>query len=375
MIYLDNAATGGFKPYKVLDTATSIMKYLNANTGRSAHKLSQTAQEYVYSCRKQLKKTFNAPDVSKVIFTKNCTESLNICLQGGIKKGKVLTTFLEHNSVLRPLYTMQKKGLIELTVIKPKNERFITLDDVISNYSSEVTAVCVNAVSNVTGDCAEIAEIGDFLRDKDTFFIVDGAQAGGHVPLDLNCGIDALCLAGHKGLYSIQGVGALLLSERFDVEPLIFGGTGSETFNPFQPNVYPEKLESGTLNLPAICSLEEGVKYAQSNLSYIGSHLKLATEFLIDKLSEINGVRVYSTPNPAGIVSFLIKDVSSSEISEILSEKYDIAVRGGYHCAPLVHKLLGTENNGLIRASLCTHNTKREAVALINAVKEIVNFF
>lgn len=375
MIYLDNAATGGFKPYKVLETATSIMKYLNANPGRSGHTLSQTASDYVFSCRKKLKEFFNAPNVSRVIFTKNCTESLNLCIQGGIKKGRVLTTTLEHNSVLRPLFTMQRNGLIDVTVIEPSNKRYITLDDVINSYSSDVSAVIVNAVSNVTGESSKIEEIGNFMKDKKALFIVDGAQAGGHIPIDMRWGIDALCLAGHKGLYSILGVGVLILSEKADIEPLILGGTGTETFNPYQPSVYPEKLESGTLNLPAICSLEEGVDYLENNLSYISMHLENASEFLIGKLSQIEKIKIFSNPNPCGIVSFSVGDTPSSEICEILSSKYDIAVRGGYHCAPLVHKMLKTQDNGLIRASICIHNTKRELIALYSAIKEIANCF
>lgn len=376
MIYFDNAATGGFKPSTVLDTTTSVLKYLNANPGRSGHSLSQTAGDYVYSCRQKVCDFFGVLDPSKVIFCKNCTEALNIAILGSIKGGIVLTSTLEHNSVLRPLYYLEKQNIITMKVIKPKNNKFITLEDIAENYSSEVSAVCLNYISNVTGEISEIAKIGEFLKDKPTLFIVDGAQAGGHIPISLSSlNVDMLALAGHKGLYSIMGVGILLLSKNVSPEPITFGGTGTESFNPNQPDCYPERLESGTLNLPAICSLEEGIRYIENNLSFIQERLVLMTDYLISKLKEIDGVRVYSTKNPAGIVSFEILNLPSNEATDILSAKYNIACRGGYHCAPLVHKMLGTDSYGLIRASLCVHNTKSEQNALISAVKEIIKSF
>lgn len=376
MIYLDNAATGGFKPSSVIDTAVSVIKYLNANTGRSSHRLSQTASSYVFSCRKKVAEFFGANNPSRVIFTKNCTEALNIAIHGGIKGGLVLTTALEHNSVLRPLFTLEKKGIISLKIITPENKKYITLEDIKKHYTSETQAVVINASSNVTGESAEIQSIGGFLKNKKALYIVDGAQAGGHIPIDVdNFNIDMLALAGHKGLYSIQGLGVLIIGEKTKVSPIMQGGTGTESFNPYQPDVYPESLESGTLNLPAICSLEEGIRYIEGSLSYVGNWLEEMTSYLVEKLSIIERVKVFSRKNRVGIVSFLIDGIPSGEVAEILSDRYDIAVRSGFHCAPLVHKMLNTDDGGLIRASLSPHNTKREANALIFAVKEIANSF
>ena len=376
MIYFDNSATGGFKPATVIDTAVSVIKYLNTNTGRSSHRLSQTASSYVFSCRKKVAEFFNASSPSKVIFTKNCTEALNLAIHGGIKGGKVLTTTLEHNSVLRPLFTLEKNGVISLEIITPENKKFITLEDIKKHYTSDTQAVVVNASSNVTGEISEIDKIGGFLKNKKAIFIVDGAQAGGHIPIDVDgFSIDALALAGHKGLYSIQGIGVLILGEKAKISPIMQGGTGTESFNPYQPDVYPESLESGTLNLPAICSLEEGIRYVESSISYVSSYLQEMTSYLIDKLSHINGVKLFSRKNPVGIVSFLIDGIPSGEVAEILSNKYDIAVRSGFHCAPLLHKMLNTDDGGLTRVSLSPHNTKREVNTLIYAVKEIANSF
>ncbi len=373
MIYLDNAATGGFKPNSVIEKTVNVIKYLNANAGRSGHRLSKTAGELVFSCRKTLSSFFNNGDVCRVIFTKNCTEALNISILGTYEKGsRILTTCFEHNSVLRPLFTLEEKGEISLTVIYPENNEYITEKDIEKNFSNDVKTVIVNYASNVTGTVNDIKKIGDFLRDKNVTFIVDGAQAGGHIDIDLlRDGIDILCLAGHKGLYGIQGSGAIIFNKRTEIRPTFSGGTGTESFNKFQPDCYPEKLEAGTLNLPAICSLEEGVLYLKNSLEYTQKQLYLTTEYLINELTLINGVKVYSKPNPVGIVSFTVDGYSTDEVSDILSEKFNICVRSGFHCAPLMHKFLHTENDGLIRASISVNNYKRDLISLISAVKTL----
>jgi selenocysteine lyase/cysteine desulfurase len=330
--------------------------------------------EFIYNTRKKLSSFFNNGCLERVIFTKNCTEALNLAILGLNLKGTVLTTVTEHNSVLRPLNNLERQGKITLKIIKPSNNRFITANDIEKEYTSDTSLVIVNGASNVTGEVNEISKIGDFLREKPAVFMVDGAQTAGHIKIDmLDSGIDILCVAGHKGLYSIAGVGALIFTKNVDISPTFLGGTGTETFNPLQPDCYPEKLECGTLNLPAICSLLEGVKYIEKNLFYIGETLLNYTSFAINNLSKIQGVTVYSNKNPVGIVSFKIDNLSSIEVAEILSTNYDIAVRGGFHCAPLMHALLNTDSEGLVRASFSPHNAKREINAFINAVKNIVN--
>ncbi len=375
MIYFDNAATGGRKPDAVLTAVRAAIRTC-ANAGRGGHKLALSCLNRVQQCRNALSNHFDGYGFDRVIFTKNCTEALNLAIHGGIKGGKVLTTTLEHNSVLRPLFTLEKNGVISLEIITPENKKFITLEDIKKHYTSDTQAVVVNASSNVTGEISEIDKIGGFLKNKKAIFIVDGAQAGGHIPIDVDgFSIDALALAGHKGLYSIQGIGVLILGEKAKISPIMQGGTGTESFNPYQPDVYPESLESGTLNLPAICSLEEGIRYVESSISYVSSYLQEMTSYLIDKLSHINDVKLFSRKNPVGIVSFLIDGIPSGEVAEILSNKYDIAVRSGFHCAPLLHKMLNTDDGGLTRVSLSPHNTKREVNTLIYAVKEIANSF
>ncbi|MBR6736979.1 MAG: aminotransferase class V-fold PLP-dependent enzyme [Clostridia bacterium] len=372
MIYFDNAATGGFKPSAVTESVFSAVKYLCANPSRSSHKLAYLAGDCVYKTRSKLSSFFNAVSPSHVVFTKNCTEALNTAILGSNVKGEVLTTVFEHNSVLRPLYYLEKKGDITIKIIEPENGRFITASDVIKNFSSRTKMVIVSGASNVTGEVNEIEKIGAFLKDKNAVYLVDGAQLGGHYPIDVQrFNIDYLCLACHKGLYSIMGLGALIFSSKVKPLPLTMGGTGTETFNLNQPDVYPERLESGTLNLPAICSLEEGLLYLEKNADFIREYLTNLTDYLTVKLCEISGVTVYTRKNPVGITAFSIAGIDSNEVSELLSSKYDIAVRGGFHCAPLTHKFLNTQDSGLVRASICPHNTKREVNALISAIKDI----
>ena len=376
MIYLDNAATGGYKPSSVIDKAVNVIKYLNANPGRSGHRLSKTGLEFIYSARKTLSNFFNNKCVDKVIFTKNCSEALNIAILGSIKNGgHIITTVYEHNSVLRPLYSLQEKGIISLTIVSPENKINVTAKDIKKVITDKTCTVIVNNISNVTGAINDVEGIGNLLKDKNILFIVDGAQSAGHINVDMdNYGINALCVAGHKGLYGIAGSGALIIDSKTEISATFLGGTGTETFNPTGPTCYPEKLEYGTLNLPAICSLDEGVRYIGNNLEFISTQLTKSSEYLIEKLKKIPSVKVYSIPNPTGIVAFSVFERSSIEIAEILSDEFNIAVRGGFHCAPLAHKFLGTDDEGLIRASISLNNTKRELNALVDSIKYITSF-
>lgn len=371
MIYYDNAATGGFKPRAALDALINVARYLSANPGRSGHRLSVTGAKIVGSCRETIADFFGCRP-EKVIFTKNCTEALNIAILGTVKKGgKVITTVLEHNSVLRPLTRLSRYGYITLETVAPeKGESFA--DAVIKKLSDEVCLVVATAVSNVTGEKLPLSLIGEACSKRGIPFLADGAQGGGHIPLDMKKnGLNMLALAGHKGLCGIMGSGVLCIDDETEVMPLITGGTGTESFNLEQPMSYPERLEAGTLNLPAIAALEEGVRYVKKNLDNFGKTLSEATGKLIDELSGISGVRCYSQANEAGIVSFSVKGKDSADVADVLDSGYDVAVRGGLHCAPLTHKYLGTADGGLIRASLAVQNTSREADFFVRAIKEI----
>ena len=371
MIYLDNAATGGFKPSAVYETAENTIRYLSANPGRSGHRLSVTGAQIISDCRQAFAEYFGGSS-DRVIFTKNCTEALNVALFGGIKKGShVITTVYEHNSVLRPLFALKKRGDITLDIIAPTTENGI-IRAILEKINADTKVIVTTAVSNVTGESLPVREIGKIAKEYNLTYIVDGAQAGGHIPLDLERDhISALALAGHKGLYGIMGSGVLMISSDLEISPLTYGGTGSESFNLEQPENYPERLESGTANLPAIASLGEGVRYAYGNMENFGTLLYERTEYVIQALSEIPLAKCYSKPNRAGIVAFKIDGISSDQLADTLNERFDVAVRAGLHCAPLMHKFLGTFETGLIRVSLSVQNSARELDFFIRALKEI----
>lgn len=371
MIYFDNAATGGFKPRAVIDAADTVNRYLLANPGRSGHRLSITGAKSVLDTRTLIAELFGA-SADRVIFTKNCTEALNFAILGSVKEGgHVITTVYEHNSVLRPLFALEKRGIISLDIVFPKEGESI-VSGIKEKINDKTYMIAVTAASNVTGEVLPIQQIGNLANDFSLLFLVDGAQAGGHIPIDIKKqNISFLALAGHKGLYGPMGSGALIINDDNDLEPIIFGGTGSESFSPDQPNLYPDKLESGTLNLPAIVALGEGVRYVKNNLLGFSKHLVSATATLIDGLKKVPKITCFSSPNPVGIVSFTHQTLPSTELADVLDKDYDVAVRGGFHCAPLIHKHLNTQEVGMVRASLSPQNSSREIAYLINAVAKI----
>lgn len=373
MIYFDNAATGGFKPNSSLSAAENVIRNVSSNPGRSGHRLSILGEQIIDSCRQEIAEFFEC-ESSRVIFTKNCTEALNIGIFGCVKKGgTVLISCYEHNSVLRPLYNLKERGEINIEVIYPKKDK--PLEQLFEEkITPNVCLIICTSISNVTGEVMPIEKIGRVAKRFNIPFLVDGAQGGGHIPLGLEkCNASLIALAGHKGLYGIMSSGVLIVGNDVNLSPIIFGGTGTETFNQNQPTTYPERLEAGTLNLPAIASLREGVKYIKKNLPNFSQALTSQTSILIDGLNKIKGVKCYSFSNPAGIVAFSIQNVASGEVADILNSQYDVAVRGGFHCAPLTHKFLGTQDDGLVRISLAVQNTTREILYCLKCINEIAN--
>ncbi len=371
MIYLDNAATGGFKPHAVFESVTSVTKYLTANPGRSGHRLAVTGASLCFNSRKVISEFFSS-SIERVIFTKNCTEALNTAIFGALEKGDhVITTVYEHNSVLRPLFRLEKLGEITLDIVSGDNDEDL-IRKIKNTICQKTKMICLTAVSNVTGRVFPVKAIGEISKQHGIIFVVDGAQGGGHVPLSIKDDhISALALAGHKGLYGVMGSGLLILDDEICLSPLTYGGTGIDSFNPDQPEFYPERLEAGTLNLPAVASLYEGVKFVNKNLSSFNSHLLSVTAQVIEELKKMDKIDLYSQENPAGIVSFGIKDNDSQDIADILANEFDIAVRGGFHCAPLTHKHLKTDTLGLVRASISPQNTWNEISRFLHAVRKI----
>ena len=376
MFYFDNAATGGRKPDQVQTAIASAVK-ICANPGRSGHKLSLTAANIVQSCRHTLNEFFDGYGFDRVAFTKNCTEALNIAIFGTLKQGDhVIVSCMEHNSVLRPLEKLKKAGVITYDICPLEQEGFIgarnlCLLSLQTLLRPNTKLVIITTASNVNGAMPPLEKIRKVIP-KHVLLLCDGAQGGGHIPISMQkLGIDLLCLAGHKGMLGIQGSGALLFSERVNPAPLLHGGTGSISVSLDMPDFYPDALEAGTLNYPAIVSLLEGARYLSAHAKQVQSRLSVLSAYFLKGLQALPDYTPYSIPNPCGIVAFCHHQHDSEHVAGILSEKYDIAVRGGLHCAPLMHEALGTLQNGLIRVSFSHFNAEREIDRLLAALNEI----
>jgi len=371
MIYFDNAATGGRKPDTVLTAVASSIKVC-ANPGRSGHKLSLACAKQIQNCRYTLNALFDGYGFDRVIFTKNCTEALNVALLGVLKKGDhVIATCMEHNSVLRPLEYLRQAGTIEYDICPLRGEKagaYLHAEDIRALLRPNTRLVAVTAASNVTGYAPDVKAVRKILPDH-VLLLCDGAQGAGHFDIKMQgAGIDLLTIAGHKGMLGIQGSGALLFSERVNPVPLLFGGTGSMSISLEMPDFYPDALEAGTLNFPAVLSLLEGARHLTLHQKEITSKILVLSEYLVKGLQKLPQYTLYSAPNPCGITAFAHRIFPSETIAERLSEEYAIATRGGLHCAPLIHEALGTQDGGLVRVSLSHDNTRQEIDILLNAL-------
>ena len=374
MIYFDNAATGGRKPDCVVSAVQSAIKVC-ANPGRSGHKLSLACARIVEDTRNELDKLFDGFGYDRVIFTKNCTEALNIALFGVLKQGDhVVASCMEHNSVLRPLERLKKSGVISYDICPLTSEDEngnISPAAILSRVRENTRLVAITAASNVNGTIPPVAAIRAALPES-VLLLCDCAQGAGHFPISMReTGIDLLTVAGHKGIFGIQGSGALLFSERINPAPLFYGGTGSMSISLEMPDFYPDRLEAGTLSLPAIVSLLEGARFVQENLPRLSARCTALSAYFLQELKKLSAYSTYSKPNPCGIVAFAHKTMQSEQLAEILSSTYGVALRGGLHCAPLMHEALGTLDNGLVRASFSHYNTTREIDELLAALQTI----
>lgn len=375
MIYFDNAATSYPKPLSVVEAVKNSMACYGANPGRSGHDLSLKTAQAVYDTRKALDEFFDGYGAECVCFTQNCTQALNTAIKGCLKKGDhVVISSLEHNSVVRPLEALKIKGLIEYTAFDVSPQKEMTLKSFSEAFTSETRLCVVTAVSNVFGDVLPLKELSEIAHSKGAMLFVDGAQGAGVIPLEMKKqGIDCLCIPGHKGLLGPMGTGALL-HNNIDFEPIIQGGTGSESFNLLQPEAFPERLESGTLNVPGICGLRQGLRFLE--LKGVGNIHNIETEIcdeIVSGLRAIEGVSVYrdkNNGNYAPLVSFNIKNHHSEAVAGMLN-KGGVAVRGGYHCAPLAHISRGTRNTGTVRVSPSFFTNKKDIKILLNLVRKI----
>jgi len=383
MIYLDNAATSWPKPSEVLAAMAHFLNEVGANPGRSGHRLSIEAGRIVYAAREAVAELFHAPDPLRVVFSLNATEALNLALRGILRPGDhVVTSSMEHNSVMRPLRALEREG-VAVTVVPCSPEGELDPTAIEAAIQPNTVLVVLNHASNVVGTILPVAEVGRRLRRRPKgvpLLLVDATQTAGVIPIDMQAeGIDLLAFTGHKSLYGPMGTGGLIFGERVNLQefqPLIRGGTGSRSEYEEQPDFLPDMCESGTPNAVGLAGLAAGVRWVlERGVATIRAHEMELTRRLIDGLREA-GVTVYGTQDPArqtAVVSFNIAGMEPSEVGLRLDEEYGIMCRVGLHCAPAAHRTIGTFPRGTVRFSLGAFTKMTDIEAALMAVARIAH--
>lgn len=375
MIYIDNAATTMHKPKEVIDAVVAAMSSMG-NAGRGVNEASLSASRLIYDTREKLCRLFGAEDPRQIVFTANSTESLNIAIKGILNPGDhVIATMLEHNSVLRPLYEMEKKG-VRLTIVKSNPEGTLDLADIENAIAPDTKMIVCTNGSNLTGNYIDPEPIGTLAREKGIVFVVDASQTAGVFPIDVQkMKIDVLCFTGHKGMLGPQGTGGMYVRKGLSVRPLLSGGSGVQTYSKTHPTEMPTALEAGTLNGHGIAGLHAAVEYLEkTGVDTIRAREQDLMWRFYEGVKEIPGVKVYgdfSTKNRCAIVTLNIGDYDSSEVSDELLTEYGISTRSGGHCAPLMHEALGTVEQGAVRFSFSHYNTEEEVDTAIRAIREL----
>lgn len=375
MIYMDNAATTMHKPKEVIDAVVVAMSSMG-NAGRGVNEASLSASRLIYDTREKLCRLFGAEDPRQIVFTANSTESLNIAIKGILNPGDhVIATMLEHNSVLRPLYEMEKKG-VRLTIVKSNLEGTLDLADIENAIAPDTKMIVCTNGSNLTGNYIDPEPIGTLAREKGIVFVVDASQTAGVFPIDVQkMKIDVLCFTGHKGMLGPQGTGGMYVRKGLSVRPLLSGGSGVQTYSKTHPTEMPTALEAGTLNGHGIAGLHAAVEYLEkTGVDTIRAREQDLMWRFYEGVKEIPGVKVYgdfSTKNRCAIVTLNIGDYDSSEVSDELLTEYGISTRSGGHCAPLMHEALGTVEQGAVRFSFSHYNTEEEVDTAIRAICEL----
>ncbi|MDI9492541.1 MAG: aminotransferase class V-fold PLP-dependent enzyme [Bacillota bacterium] len=376
MIYLDNAATTLQKPPQVIEAVAEAM-YSLGNSARGTSSGSLKASRTVYEARVKIAELLGCPNADHVVFTCNSTEALNIAINGTIFPGDhVISTDLEHNSVLRPLYRLEAEQGVELSFVPADANGHVSYDDFEALIRPNTKAIVCNHASNLTGGMIDLARVSRIARQKGILLIADASQTAGCIPVDMGqLGADILCFTGHKGLLGPQGTGGMCIREGVEILPLKVGGTGVHSYSKEQPSEYPTRLEAGTLNSHGIAGLSAAVDFIrETGISTISLKENTLMRRFYEGVVQIEGVTVYgdfSASQRTAIVALNIRDYDSGAVSDELSEKYDIATRPGAHCAPRLHRALGTKAQGAVRFSFSWFNTEAEIDEAIRAVEEI----
>jgi cysteine desulfurase/selenocysteine lyase len=379
MIYLDNAATSFPKPESVYQAIDHFNRNIGASPGRSSYATARAADKIMSETRGLLAQLLHVEKPSQIVFTSNATEALNLGLKGVLRPGDhVVTTVTDHNSVLRPLRSLVEHGQITVTWVECDSASSIDAKSINAALRPNTRLVCMTHASNVTGTIHDIGTISALIHKNDTLLMVDAAQTAGCVPIDVQVmQIDLLAFTGHKSLLGPQGTGGLYIKPGVDVQPLREGGTGSQSSSDRQPEKMPDRYEGGTPNTPGLAGLSAGLRFVfETGVETIQAHEQMLTERLLDRLASVPGVKVYGPPPWAqrvAVVSFTLEGCPPLNLAHLLSSGFDIAVRSGLHCAPLIHRYLGTSDTGTVRASLGYFNTADDIDALAAALRQIAS--
>ena len=376
MIYLDNGATTYHKPEAVIQAVADAMRHMG-NSGRGSHQASLGASRTIYDTRVLVSELFGLGNPLQVAFTANSTASLNMAVQGIFSPGDhVITTMLEHNSVLRPLYRMRENG-VELTIVRADRLGNIRYEDMEAAIRPNTKGIICTHASNLTGNLVDIARVGEICRRASLVFILDASQTAGVFDIDMGMmGIDVLCFTGHKSLMGPQGTGGICVREGISIRPLMAGGSGTHSYSELHPSDMPEALEAGTVNGHGIAGLHAALEFIkETGMESIRNREQLLMRRFYQGVSDIRGVTVYGDFSRmdlhAPVVALNIRDHDSGEVSDVLAMDYGIYTRAGAHCAPLMHQALGTVEQGAVRFSMSYYNTEEEMDQAVLAVREM----
>ncbi|HEX3028414.1 MAG TPA: aminotransferase class V-fold PLP-dependent enzyme [Clostridia bacterium] len=377
MIYLDNAATSYPKPEQVYREIDRCMREYCANPGRGGHAMSIECGKAVLMARENISRYFGIKNPMRLCFSKNATEALNIAVKGILNKGgHAITSSMEHNSVIRPLKTLEKYNSLELSLVRCDACGMIDIEEIRKSIRKDTKLIICTLSSNVNGIIMPVKEIGKIARQFGIPFLVDASQGAGTLKPDVEeMNIDIMAFPGHKDLYGPQGIGGIYVKEGLSLEPIMQGGTGSNSEYLYQPEEMPDLLESGTVNTPGIVGLGSGIDFLSSvGNKEIRNHKQALISHMIEGLKEINNLKIYSTDSiesNSGIIAVNFDSVESNEVSYVLDKAYNIATRAGLHCAPIAHETLGTLKTGIVRFSIGHFNTIEEIDLTLDALREI----
>ena len=376
-IYLDNAATSFPKPKEVATAVYDFMVNNGTSSGRGSYKKAMQSDYIVYECRKLIGKLFNFDNPKKVVLTSNVTDSLNIAMRGILKENDhVITSSLEHNAVWRCLKTLERDINIKIDTVECSKDGITNPQDIKKYIKKDTALIVFTQASNVLGTIQPIREIGAIAREHNIPFLVDSAQSAGAMEIDVKeDNIDILAFTGHKSLLGPMGTGGLIINTDIDIKPLKAGGTGGDSAYEYQPDYYPNHLETGTSNVSGIAGLREAIKFLnKEGIENIHNKEKELTKYALEKLETVKDIEIYGPKDcekMLSVISFNIKDKRPEDVGSILDQKYNIMLRAGLHCAPTAHSVIGTKDRGTLRIGLGYFNKKEDIDKLVEALNNL----